>query len=143
LQKIGSALASAETAEERAIRRKRNEELKAMNKVIGPPPKSIDVVKFYMSHAWPTLRELYHDEHGCYPPGIKARSEYCKYFWDHRESAESRAVYTQMCNEYNEKAQQDHKQLVDISQCGLLGMSMPPAEREKYVPHSRIADCSL
>jgi hypothetical protein len=132
MQKIGSALSSTETSEEKALRRKHDAEWTAINKAIGPAPKGIDTVMFYMKREWaPRLSALYQQEHGQRAPNVSARSEYVRNYWATRESSTVKDEYTQLCADYNRKALEDHKQLVTITTSGAAGRDLSPAEREK------------
>jgi hypothetical protein len=132
MQKIGSALSSTELSEEKALRRKHDAEWTAINKAIGPAPKAVDPVMFYMRHEWSSrLGALYQQEHGQRAPNVSARTEYVRNYWSTRESPAVKDEYAQLCADYNRKALDDHKQLVTLTTSGAAGRDLSPAERER------------
>jgi hypothetical protein len=126
-------------------RLQRDREFAAMKQVTGSAPKGEGAAMFFMGleEGWATIRSVYEAEHGHEAKSIDDRTRFTRDYFATRLPEDARIRIT---NQYNADLAQrmaDHRELIKMSDDGLIGLRLSAAERLPYVPYYTAVSCLL
>jgi hypothetical protein len=102
-----------------------------MKQVTGAAPKGEGAVMFFMGlpEGWSTIRSLYIAEHGQDAKTIDERTRFTRDYFNTRLSEAARADITSRYQLDHERRVTEHRELIEMSESGLVGLQMSPASR--------------